>query len=113
MKDILDWLQDWFLAQCDGEWEHEHQIKIYTADNPGWIIEIDLSFTSMEDLVFEMDTIENGETDWYAFRIQNKKFIAAGDPGKLLFLLEKFKSMAEGSFLEDSSGNKQPPTQSH
>lgn len=94
------------MSQCDGEWEHENQIKINTADNRGWIIEIDLSFTSMEDLVFEMDTIENGDDDWYFFRINNKKFMAAGDPGKLLFLLEKFKSFAEGNFLRDSSGKK-------
>lgn len=93
MKNTLHWLEDWFLTPCDGEWEHENQIKIYTADNPGWVIEIDLSFTSMEDLVFEMDTIENGENDWYAFRIKNKKFIGAGIPASCYFCLKNFNPL--------------------
>ena len=45
---ITNWLQDWYLEQCDGNWEHENQIKIYTLDNPGWTIKIDLKDLDIE-----------------------------------------------------------------
>ena len=25
-----------FANECDGDWEHENQVKIETVDNPGW-----------------------------------------------------------------------------
>ena len=95
MINSLKWLESWYASQCDGEWEHEYGIKISTVDNPGWFIEIDLSFTTMENLESEMDTVEEGETDWYFYSIKAKKFVASGDPSKLSFLIEKFKSIAE------------------
>ncbi|MFE2849501.1 Imm53 family immunity protein, partial [Streptomyces scopuliridis] len=33
---LLDWLQNWYTQQCDGDWEHEWGVKIATLDNPGW-----------------------------------------------------------------------------
>lgn len=44
---LLEWLQDWYLQQCDGEWEHFYGVKIETLDNPGWYIEIDLNDTTL------------------------------------------------------------------
>jgi hypothetical protein len=41
---MLQWLQEWYLEQCDREWEHEYGIKIGTLDNPGWTITIDLAY---------------------------------------------------------------------
>jgi hypothetical protein len=31
-------LQQWYLAQCDGDWEHEWGVQIGTLDNPGWVM---------------------------------------------------------------------------
>ena len=44
---MLEWLQDWYLKQCDGGWEHEYGIKIETLDNPGWKVIIDLAYTEL------------------------------------------------------------------
>jgi hypothetical protein len=33
--ELLSWLSFWFYQHCDGDWEHENQIKIQTLDNPG------------------------------------------------------------------------------
>lgn len=31
--DVWTWLQMWYVAQCDDEWEHAYGIKIETLDN--------------------------------------------------------------------------------
>jgi len=39
------------------------------------------------------DSKEISESDWYAIKIKDKKFQAAGDPTKLDFLLGKFREL--------------------
>lgn len=29
---IFEWLQNWYISNCDGEWEHWKRIKISTVD---------------------------------------------------------------------------------
>ena len=38
---------------------------------------------------------EVGSHDWYGVKIENQKFSASGDAGKLEFLLSLFKEMIE------------------
>jgi hypothetical protein len=94
-NNIIDWIQDWYNDQCDGDWEHSYGVKICTVDNPGWLIEIDLIFTELENLELPYQLIETDENDWYGFMIKEKKFKGSGDPSKLNLLLNKFKSIAE------------------
>lgn len=104
--DILDWIQDWYQSQCDGDWEHDYGVKVATLDNPGWTIEIDLEGTVLEDLQIEYKLVEGTETyvdvfgaiqsaDWYGFSIKDKQYNACGDPTKLRFLLEEFRRLAQ------------------
>lgn len=93
--DILDWIQNWFKDNCNGEWEHHGGIQITTLDNPGWDVEIDISNTSIANLTIEWILNENGAQDWYGVKIENQKFNASGDSGKLTFLLSLFKEMIE------------------
>lgn len=93
--EILDWIQNWFKDNCDDEWEHGEGIQITTLHNPGWDVEIDISNTSLA--TFEIPWILNeiGKQDWYGVKIENQKFNASGDSGKLKFLLELFKETVE------------------
>ncbi len=93
--EILDWIQNWFKDNCDGDWEHGEVIQITTLDNPGWEIEIDISNTSIANTNINWILNENGKQDWYGVKIENQKFSAAGDSGKLKFLLGLFKEMIE------------------
>ena len=52
MKDVFEWLQNWFKSQCDGDWEHEYGVKIETVDNPGWYVVINLTGTECEGCAF-------------------------------------------------------------
>jgi hypothetical protein len=96
MKDnVLVWLQKWFLSECDGEWEQEYGLHIETIDNPGWLLEIDLKYTTFENIQVETRQIDNSENDWYFYGIKNSVYKASGDPNKLEFLLLKFKEIVE------------------
>lgn len=95
MESILEWISDWFVSYCNGDWEHENIVKITTVSNPGWHIEIDLIGTPLETVHFKIGTIEKGEDDWYFYGIENGTYEAAGDMTKLSFLLHKFRETVE------------------
>lgn len=93
--EILDWIQNWFQENCDGEWEQGSGIQITTLEDPGWEIEIDISTTSIANLEVDWILNEVGTHDWYGVKIENQKFSASGDAGKLEFLLNLFREMIE------------------
>lgn len=98
MTEIISWLALWFSSHCNGDWEHENQIKIETIDNPGWSVTIDLSNTDLDHLDIELQTSDLGDSDWFLYRVKEKKFFGAGDLSKLLFLLNKFKELVESNY---------------
>jgi len=89
----LNWLQEWYKSNCNNEWEHVYGIKICTIDNPGWMVEIELSETTLEGKSFEGFFIDNGD-DWIMCRVVNNVFEGAGDPTKLEEMLLTFRKWA-------------------
>lgn len=83
-------VQNWYKSQCDGEWEHEFGIKIYTLDNPGWCVEIDLRHTKFNYINKKWKLTENKKNDWYGVKIENGVYEASGDADKLEFILSEF-----------------------
>jgi hypothetical protein len=43
--DNISWLEDWYEAQCNGDWDDGNGVKIDTLDNPGWMVTVDLNGT--------------------------------------------------------------------
>lgn len=64
MSDALAELQRWYLANCDGDWEHEYGVEIGTLDNPGWSLEIHVQGTVLAGVPFERVEIDRSEHDW-------------------------------------------------
>lgn len=93
--EIFIWLKGWFSGNCNGEWEYENQIEIFTASNPGWFIKIGIRGTTLENMLIDNDTVETDKNDWYFWGVKEGVFKAAGDLSKLSFLLEKFKELIE------------------
>jgi len=91
MSGILS-LQEWFAANCDGEWEHEHGITIDTIDNPGWRLRIDLQETSLIGMKFESVEVERSELDWIHCRVEKDAFVAFGGPRNLQEMVETFET---------------------
>ncbi len=89
---MIDWLQNWYAGQCDGDWEHEFGIKIETIDNPGWSITIDLTGTKLERLTIPHTLIEKSEDDWMG-SITDNVFKGIGSPQKFNSILAVFKEI--------------------
>jgi hypothetical protein len=83
-------LQQWYEAQCNGDWEHQYGISIETLDNPGWRVEIDLKDTRFAGVAFTRVEEKHQNGEWLLCRTENEKFVGAGDPSKLIVILQHF-----------------------
>lgn len=90
--DTMQWLQSWYHAQCDGDWEHRYGVKIETLDNPGWLLKIDLAHTDLEPRAFVEVKIHRSDLDWTECRLREGRFEGAGGPGNLIELIEVFRT---------------------
>ncbi|WP_103128908.1 immunity 53 family protein [Deinococcus aerius] len=93
--DPLKWLQGWYYAMCDGDWEHGFGPRISCLDNPDWSLEVVLSGTGLDKLSFERVFIERHEHDWIACWVENNSFHGAGGPLNLGELIAVFRAWAE------------------
>lgn len=106
--DDLTWLTQWYLAQCNEDWEHDFGVTIDTLDNPGWSLSIDLDGTALEGQAFEpvYDRVSeeehpvqgnDGDVPWLVCRVEGSKFKALGGPRDLGRMIQTFRSWAERS----------------
>ena len=94
--DPFDFLQDWYLRHCDGDWEHMYGVQIGTLDNPGWSVDIDLAETELEDKSFApIRRNSESDTNWVVAAVREKKFEARGGPKNLREMLVTFQCWAE------------------
>mgnify|MGYP002075406883 FL=1 len=87
----LKWLEDWCKKQYENKMRHMPEIKIYNIDNPGWVVQIDLSKTKFADKPFKQIRYDEGDNDWLFCDIKDKVFDGCGDPQKLVDILMVFK----------------------
>lgn len=91
---VIDWLQSWYAAQCDGDWEHGWGVEIETLDNPGWAVSIDLEETVLEWREYPRQDVHRSTHDWLSAWTSEKTFHAASGPGNLTEALTLFRSWA-------------------
>jgi hypothetical protein len=96
MDNNLIWLQRWYQAQCNEDWEHQFGVKIETLDNPGWSITIDLEETDFEALTLN-ENKKDGDESWFYYKIENHQFLAACSPGKLDEMIGAFRQVIEST----------------
>lgn len=97
MMNILNWLTKWFQSNCNGDWEHDYGIRIETLDNPGWLVDIYLFDTELQNKNFQQIELNENDSDWMFCKVENYFFKGRGDLNKLIKILEIFKSWAEQS----------------
>jgi immunity protein 53 of polymorphic toxin system len=105
MTDELTWLMEWYVAQCDGDWEHRFGLEIGTLDNPGWSLAIDLNGTPWEARPFdsvshnvseeEVEQGPSGEKNWWVCNVEDNSFKAFGGPRDLPAMIAVFRQWAE------------------
>ena len=94
LTDPLRRLEKWYLARCDGDWEHSHGVRISTLDNPGWQLAIDLGETPLANKTFKSVESEVDGNNWFHCRVRNSTFEGAGGPFNLTDLIETFLEWA-------------------
>lgn len=87
----IDWLQEWYLSHCNGEWEHRYGLAIDTIDNPGWSVKIDLLGTGLQGEEFLRLEIERSDEDWIHCWVDDHQFNGAGGPQNLREILCVFR----------------------
>jgi len=103
-EDNMMWLMRWYLAECNGDWEHSYGVKIDTLDNPGWSLKIDLEETDLHRRPFTK--VEHGEpTDdleewrslgsWWVADVRGDRFEAACGPLDLPATIQIFRDWVE------------------
>jgi hypothetical protein len=97
MNEDLEWLQNWYVAACDGDWEHDFGISINTLDNPGWTLKINIAGTQLADQIQGRTFIERTDTDWCFWEVKEQTFTAFGGPENLIELVRIFRSWAESA----------------
>ncbi|TGN21626.1 immunity 53 family protein [Empedobacter tilapiae] len=90
---MIDWLQNWYESQCDGDWEHYYGIKIETLDNPGWDISVDINNYIVADISWSIYGDFNSK--WIGFKIKDSKFNGSCDPTSFKILLEVLKEIID------------------
>jgi hypothetical protein len=97
---VLAELQEWYLAQCNEDWEHTYGVSIGTLDNPGWSFTVELTGTDLETVNFVersygvgVDGHASGN-EWLICKVENRKFIGYGGPRKLEEMMTIFLSWA-------------------
>jgi len=86
----LERLEDWYLSQCDGDWEHGSGITIGTLDNPGWSLSINLAETTLEGVPFTRIEQQESEHRWWTCWVENRAFEGRGGPQMFGRLVEVF-----------------------
>jgi hypothetical protein len=92
---LIEEIENWYLSQCDGDWEHDKGIELTTIDNPGWRLRVNLIDTSLQSHVFERLETERDKNDWFHCWIKDGFFEAACGPKNLEEVLGIFIEWAK------------------
>ena len=95
MSEILQFIQQWYCGQCDGDWEHLFGVRIATLDNPGWRVDIDLVRTNLEGKIFHDVSIDRTGTDWLRCSVDGRLFKIRCGPTNLVESLNLFREWVE------------------
>jgi hypothetical protein len=90
MSGELEELEAWYEAQCDGEWEHDFGLDIGTLDNPGWMVDIPLTGTSLEERAFRPIEELASERMWMVCEVSDGAFRGRGGAPMLGRMLRVF-----------------------
>lgn len=88
--DLIELMQEWYVAECNGDWEHTFGLKIDTLDNPGWIVRVDLAETRWADLAIQRTITRRSENDWVQFEVTDQQYVGCGGPRNLREIIEIF-----------------------
>lgn len=113
MESTITWLQEWYRAQCDGRWEHDHGISIESLDNPGWRLRVDLEGTRPTATYPNRVLLVAGDppgphngnigsAEWMSCEVRSMVFIGAGDALALEAIVRCLKNLVGAGARSES-----------
>ena len=94
-RNHLEWLDEWYRHQCNGEWEHKQGMRLRMLDDPGWQLTIQLEGTSAKNTRPQRLRMETRGGGWLACSIGAERFEGSGDPRKLEQIIGVFRRWVE------------------
>jgi hypothetical protein len=103
-EEALSWLQGWYMAHCDGEWEHAYGVTIESADD-GWTVEIELTGTELQSRSFRsVATRWGGDDDWMRASLDSAVWRATCGPESLTQCVTEFRHWAQTQYGDREVG---------
>lgn len=96
---LLPWIQSYYIQNYLKS--NDKVIDIYTVDNPGWRIKINLCGIGYETKTFKELSIDNGDDDWVFIKLKDDIFDGAGDKNKLFFMLSFFRDWCQNNLHDE------------
>jgi hypothetical protein len=95
--DVLERLERWYAAQCNGDWEHTYGITIETLDNPGWRFKVELRDTYLSGRTFEeiSEPQSSDHREFFHCNVKDDVFTGACPPNRLREVISMFLRWAE------------------
>ena len=102
--DSLNWLMQWYLGECNTDWEHTYGVEIGTLDNPGWTLRINLRETMLEGRTFTRVTHGEPASDldewrrtgsWWVADVKDRAFEASCGPLDLPAVISVFRKWVQ------------------
>ena len=95
--DVLERLERWYAAQCNGDWEHTYGITIETLDNPGWSFRVELRDTYLSGRTFEevRELQSSDHREFFHCSVKDDVFAGACPPRRLREVILIFLRWAE------------------
>ena len=99
MTSNLEWLQQFYLSLCNGDWEHSYGCTVDNVDNPGWNFKFDLAdtvYVEIEGPDVKKGADQTGDgPDWIVLRKVGSSIEGACGPLKLDELIAEFRGWVE------------------
>ncbi len=54
----------WYASHVNGDWEHDHEIRIVSLDNPGWSVSIPIEGTELGSKPFDEVNEDRSSENW-------------------------------------------------
>lgn len=94
---------NWYVRECNNDWEHSFDVQIDTSDNPGWTIQIDLKETFLEGSTIESQKGEPAQNmdewrergSWWNAEADGVKFKASCGPTDLSSVIGVFRQWVD------------------
>ena len=107
----LERLEQWYLAQCNGEWEHGYGLRIDTIDNPGWSVHINIACTPLSGRKFtKVETDIDDDHVWMVCEVKKGEFVGHGGALMLHRIIEVFLDWAVCKSEPSSCNDTNPPS---